>query len=312
MNPDPDAWLDAFDPAELDDPVLATLDAAVDRVVRSSPAPAAGPRRRVGPWIAVGAAMVTLAAAALLVLGSPGPAPLPTYPIESASIAELATGPDLHPRIRLVVAPEDAPALQEPAPAVVAVRPLPPVVSEAPEAPEVQTPAAPPVLAVQKRPGLSIQPGSQASLDGRQVRLTRGVLVYQHDAEHEPGVRSLRFTDPALIVRPVGTAFAAAAQHGLAAVRVTEGEVWLQHTDGRPITTLRPGDEVLLGTENDRLTWVSTTGIGLGELPEALRLGNGAAQREVISLLASVRLAAREGLTEATLPFALPTEPSDR
>ena len=303
MNPDPDAWLDAFDPRELDDPALPAVDAAVARVASASP-----PARRSRTPLVV-AAVFALAAAAVVAFVVRGQLAPPTaiHPGTPASIAVVSTGADHEPQRRTEsVEPAESVESVEaigatptvtPAPSVVQVAVVPP--------PPVESP--PPVRP--KRPGLEIRPGSRASLDGHQVQLALGVLVYRHDVDHEPGVDSVRFTTPAVVVRPVGTAFAAAAENGRAAVRVTEGEVWIQHPDGRPVTTLRPGDEVLLGTEGGKLTWSSTTGMSLGRVPQALDVGNGAAKTEVISLLASVRLAAREGLTDHTLPFALPTEP---
>lgn len=291
-----DDWMDAFAPEDLDDPALARIDAAVQ-----PPAP----RRRWWPL----AIPIALAAAAALWLGVPAPPAI--QPVESVPIAVVDAGDVVSPGRRVAQTDPTAPSEEEriddaipEAPVVVAV-----VQPNAPAPETVETPVSPappePAPPVQKRPGLQLRPGALARLDGDAAVLQGGVLVYRHDAGHEPGVRRVRFADPPLVARPVGTAFSAASRAGYAAVRVTEGEVWLERDDGRGVAALRPGDEMLVFRDGDELAWIATGGLSIDAVVQALPRAQRRDERTLVSLLASLRLAAREGLTDAKVPFVL-------
>ncbi|MEO0603551.1 MAG: hypothetical protein AAF211_19080 [Myxococcota bacterium] len=95
MNQDPDHWLDAFDPAEVDDPTLQAFDRAVSRLRGQRP-----PRRRRGRWgLAVAAALgLALGATSLLesreVEEAPRSAP---PPVVEGPVPEVPVPPSVAP-----------------------------------------------------------------------------------------------------------------------------------------------------------------------------------------------------------------------
>lgn len=137
MRDDPDAWLDAFGPDDLDDPELAQLDAALERLA---------PRRAQGPhpaWLigvgvvaGAGAVGVGLAAAGLLALLWSG-----ADPAQPGGVALDRPGtPPLVAPARPESIPDAAP--ERPDPRIAAPEP-PPQALEPPRAAPQTPPAAP-------------------------------------------------------------------------------------------------------------------------------------------------------------------------
>lgn len=294
-----DDWLDAFSPEDLDDPVFERIDEAVREV----------PHRTRRRWPLL---LVPLAVAAAALFWAARPMPTSTVAPPQAQVIEVVdVGPMLHAP-RLVLGQEQS-AVDD----ALDMRPAPvaqldpsrtgPIEDEASESPLLAVPVElpPPSPPQPKRPGLQLRPGALATVVGETAVLTAGVLTYRHDATHEPGVRKVQIAEPPMVARPVGTAFSATANGGYAAVRVTEGEVWVERVDGRAVLPLRPGDEVLVFEGRDGLSWLATGGLALDEVVTAMPRSRSRDGRAVISMLASLRLASRETLEEAQVPFVL-------
>lgn len=238
----PDDWLDAFDPEALDDPDLPRVDEAVrralDRLEVSAEAvvtgpPGAIPRR---PWRRV--AGVALAAGVLLGLAlartrpvePPAPAPSPAPVVEDAPVV-VAAPPEVVPEPALGPEPETA---LEPPPTVARVTPR--------------------AMVRVRADGLMAYPGAEyAVADGAAV-LSKGVLTFARDDDHDPGVDRVRWADVPVVARPVGTVFTAIAMPGVAALDVSEGRVDLELLDGTPLASLRTGLELTVVIDPDSPT----------------------------------------------------------
>jgi hypothetical protein len=301
---DPDAWLDAFDPADLDDPQLDEIDASADRINRAvgrasvpaapqagASAPAAGLVGRAS----VPALLLALAAGALfgawwvqapttpVPVAAPHPVPVPvplpvpeTAPAPTPEPAEVAATPDAG-EARPIARPERA-THPEPAPE--------PAVAEEPAEAVVAAPEK-----VRKQPGLIAHTDAKVVIQGDAAVISAGLLTFVRDETHQPGVERVVWRDLPLIARPVGTEFTVGSGPSLASIAVADGRVVLEHTDGSVLASLGPGDELSV-TADDRsplgLRLLHTDDVPLDEL-EALKCR--CRPEDLVALVASLRFA---------------------
>ena len=325
MPRDPDPiepdFLDAFGPTDLDDPDLARLDEAVDRLAHTPPAahtpPSTPPpaNRRPTPALAALAGVVAgviVGAAAAAGAFSLWPSPLlpdpPQPPTTTATSPpkDQPTAPP--PKTRSTHAPPAPPALPEPSTDALPASPLAPLaapaphISTAPPSPKTlhqppahppQPPAAPPKRAL---PGLVPDGSAVVTIARDRAVLHRGLLTYIHDADHEPGVHRVGLDDLPVLLEPVGTRFAAHAARFVGALRVTEGTVRVVHRDGTLLAHLSPGQEVVTVSDLDArlgVRLINTTDLPLDVLPAQLPPDCLCHPKDVIASIAAVRLAAR-------------------
>lgn len=258
-----DRWLDAFGEADLRDPDLPRIDAAVARLAAGR----ARPRRR---WAARTVAGAALAAAAMIAFAPDPPSP---------TVAPVAHHP-----------PPAAGDEEPPAPIAVPWTPGPERVAPDPPADEVAL----------VRPSPGLLPASDAVVvvaDGR-ATLIAGRLGYVHDAQHEPGVRSVAFADLPVTIEPVGTAFTVEDRDSVGAIRVTDGSVRVVHDDGTVLASLSAGDDalVVIDPRADRdVVVLDTTGKSLDAVRDALPIDCLCRPRDAVAAIASLRFITRGG-----------------
>lgn len=269
-----DDWLDAFDLDELEDPALPEVDAAAERI---GTALGSGPTRS---WL-VPTALVAVAAGVLLGVGVGvgvwlGGRPLDVVGLETVP-ATIIEEPEAGPDDRR---PED----REPVAEVEAVEPDP--APDVEESPRVERPPS-------ALPGLIEHAGTAVVVADGEAVLSRGLLTYVHDATHEPGVGTVAWAGLPVRARPLGTVFVAAAGVDVAVLRVSDGEVALEHRDGRVLSSLSPGDELTVLAAPDVASGVRLLPTGAFSVDEVAELiDDPAASREAVSLVTRLRLAA--------------------
>lgn len=296
---DEDAWLDAFGEHDLDDPELARVDAAVERLAASAPPQGRVPRR-VWPWLAgaVVAAGLLLGVGLLWTSGTQ-----PTQPVTSP-VAERSTSTDGVPASsESQTSDEEGTARETPgrerhAQPGLAVSTPPSEPAPAPQTRVVpeHSSTTPPELAPEPRaPGLFAHGSTELRITEGVAHLDRGVLAYVHDAAHEPSADAVRSTALGVVARPVGTAFVTAADSDVAVFLVTDGRVRLHAEDGTLLSTLERGDEVTIHRASegaDALLIRPTAGIGLDEIKT--RTDDPSVARQAVALVTRARLAARD------------------
>lgn len=281
-----DPWLDAFDLDDLDNPDLEAVDDAVARL-KQHVVPTAGPRRS-STWLWAGLA-AALAAGALLGVG--------WSQLWQRDASSVAAAPPA-PTAPLPTPRPTPPPLPQPVPDVPPTAP--PGASAEPVIAENHAPVPAPAL----QPGLQPHPRATVHVQGQTAVLVRGTLRYVHDAAHDPGVSQVRWEGLPLVATPVGTAFTVASEGSLAALAVSEGEVQLAHTDGRRLASLGPGQEVVVIGDLQHPTGLRVLEIDGAPLDRiGDRVGEALASRELVSVVASLRLHA------VGRPLRLPHEP---
>jgi hypothetical protein len=277
-----DRMLDAFVPADLVNPELASIDGAVERLARRAP-----PVR--------GRAPVPLAAAAVGLFAG-----------VAAAAALLALWPDATGGLEPVPPPIPPPSVAAPAPAPPARLPL---LEPPPEAPEV-APARSVAAAGTPTLRTGLVPSEDAALtlaEGRAV-LAGGLVTYLHDDTHEPGVRRVAFSEVPVELEPVGTAFVAGVRPYVGAVAVTDGAVRVLHDDGTLLAQLVPGDQAVAVPDREAplgVRVVHTDGLPLDGLEARLPRDCPCKASDVVAVVAALRLAARLG-PNPTPPEELP------
>jgi len=265
---DPDAWLDAFDPAEPDNPELTAFDRSVERLLARSVRPRRAHRRA---WM-----LVAFAASLALIVG-------------------IGFGSRLSEPAPVEVGLEPPPTEPVPPPPEAVVPPAPA------RRPIAGTPAAP---AAPRRPEPGLLPYDGAMLhlrDGTAI-LDRGVLRYVHDPEHDPGVERVRWSTLPVVATPVGTDFTVAAAADLGAIVVEAGVVRLELVDGTLLALLSAGDEIVILSDPEAPAGLRLLATGGRALDELASLAGSQARPELVALVASVRLAVHPD----ALPLASP------
>lgn len=317
-------WLDAFEVDDIDAAELAKLDAAVERLVaaraevgvvddplaRSAvPLPADEPSRSrwrtvVGLGVGFGGLSLAAAIAAQLLIGA-----MP------ASVQETAPGVPRSPerqtqRIEEVTEPIEAPVGPE-VPSV----PAESAVASGPEQPkdsgvsvEPERAATLQIVAV-KKPGLFLQGEATLSVSDDAATLAQGVAHYVRDAEHDPGVGAVRWANLPLVAVPVGTEFTIAAQGELGAIVVQHGSVRLEHTDGRTLALMQPGDEMVVRGDAASPLGLRVMAIQGQPLDQISKEPGWGEMAPVIGLVARIRLASLEQSRAAALPYTIPERP---
>ena len=284
MNPESDDWINAFDEQDFEDPQLAAMDEAVERLAHGR-APVPQPSANTHRWWIVG--LTAAAAAAGLVWLASAPEPV----AEQGGVAP-------------AVATQGAPlAIEAPTTAVAEHRPA----TETVEAVDpAEVPLETPDLTDHRagsvpdtpwpelpKPGLIPEPGTEVVIAGSTAILSTGTLHYVHDAEHDPGVRSVALKHHPLQLVPVGTAFTVRSDDLLAAVRVQDGKVQLTDTNGSVVDTIAKGDERLIVSvpeAKDGLQILDTTELSLNEVVNAVPAGCLCRPADVVAQVATLRL----------------------
>ena len=264
--------LDAFELDDFDD--FEELDQAVDRIV-SDLNVRKRPRSGTWKWILGGLAA---AAAAGIWIGHQRPAV-----------------PD--PEVVVSVSPPSAPVavvetpVVEYGPSVPTEEPEPVAVVKLVPAP-VEEPVEEPVEVLPSKAAGLRGDDAAFSIDGDRAVLASGLLHYRHDAEHEPGVRSIHVPELDLEFRPVGTVFTVSARSQVAAVRVDDGAVELLEGEHR-LSTIRRGYEWVVIPDpepGESLRVLDTTGETLRQVRQRIPRDCFCDPREVVAAVATLRL----------------------
>lgn len=131
-------------------------------------------------------------------------------------------------------------------------------------------------------------------IDGASAVLTTGNVRFVRDSQHDPVVTSIRLTELPLVANPIGTTFELVARRNVAALRVDQGRVHVEHTDGTVLANVTPGRElVAIPNRNIKPGFdvLETTGLSLDAVQSLVPADCLCRSRDVIASVASLRLA---------------------